>query len=70
MAFKDYIKADPLYVRLDRLCEELEAKMDRVLYAKGKAGLFLTRLKWLTSIHEKQMLRQRELRVRYDAEVA
>jgi hypothetical protein len=55
---------------LDRLCDELEAKMDRVLYAKGKAGLFLTRLKWLTSIHEKQMLRQRELRVRYDAEVA
>ena len=66
MAFKDFINADPLYRRLDALCEALESKMDRALYSHGKAALFITRLNWLLHFHEIQQVRARELRVAYD----
>lgn len=66
MAFKNFIDNDPLYVRLGRLLDELDAKLDRALYAKGKVQLFRTRLKWQQWVYALQVSRLRELRVQWD----
>ena len=66
MAFQKFIHADELYVRLGRLLDELDAKLDRALYAKGKVRLFQTRLKWQQWVYELQMNRLRELRTQWD----
>lgn len=66
MAFQKFIHADELYVRLGRLLDELDAKLDRALYAKGKVQLFRTRLKWQQWVYALQMNRLRELRAQWD----
>jgi len=66
MAFKNFINNDPLYARLGRLLDELDAKLDRALYARGKVLLFRTRLKWQQWVYELQMNRLRELRAQWD----
>lgn len=66
MAFQKFIHTDALYVRLGRLLDELDAKLDRALYAKGKVRLFQTRLKWQQWVYELQMNRLRELRTQWD----
>ena len=66
MAFKNFIDNDPLYVRLGRLLDELDTKLDRALYAKGKVQLFRTRLKWQQWVYALQVSRLRELRVQWD----
>ena len=66
MAFQKFIHNDPLYVRLGRLLDELDAKLDRALYSKGKVLLFQTRLKWQQWVYELQMNRLRELRAQWD----
>lgn len=66
MAFQKFIHADELYVRLGRLLDELDAKLDRALYAKGKVQLFRTRLKWQQWVYALQMNRLRELRTQWD----
>lgn len=66
MAFQKFIHADELYVRLGRLLDELDAKLDRALYAKGKVRLFQTRLKWQQWVYALQMARLRELRTQWD----
>lgn len=66
MAFQKFIHTDTLYVRLGRLLDELDAKLDRALYAKGKVRLFQTRLKWQQWVYELQMNRLRELRTQWD----
>lgn len=66
MAFKNFINNDPLYARLGRLLDELDAKLDRALYAKGKVQLFRTRLKWQQWVYDLQVSRLRELRVQWD----
>ena len=66
MAFKNFIHNDPLYERLGRLLDELDAKLDRALYSKGNVRLFQTRLKWQQWVYELQMNRLRELRKEWD----
>ena len=66
MAFKNFINNDPIYARLERLLDALDAKLDRALYAKGKVLLFQTRLKWQQWVYELQMNRLRELRTQWD----
>lgn len=66
MAFKNFIHNDPLYERLGRLLDELDAKLDRALFSKGKVQLFRTRLKWQQWVYELQMNRLRELRTQWD----
>ena len=66
MAFQKFIHNDPLYARLGRLLDELDAKLDRALYAKGKVQLFRTRLKWQQWVYALQMNRLRELRTQWD----
>ena len=66
MAFQKFIHTDALYVRLGSLLDELDAKLDRALYAKGKVRLFQTRLKWQQWVYELQMNRLRELRTQWD----
>ena len=66
MAFKNFIHNDPLYERLGRLLDELDAKLDRALFSKGKVRLFQTRLKWQQWVYELQMIRLRELRTQWD----
>ena len=66
MAFMNFIHNDPLYARLGRLLDELDAKLDRALYARGKVRLFQTRLKWQQWVYALQMDRMRELRTQWD----
>lgn len=66
MAFKNFIDNDPLYVRLGRLLDELDAKLDRALFSKGKVQLFRSRFKWQQWVYGLQMNRLRELRVQWD----
>ena len=66
MAFKNFINNDPLYVRLGRLLDELDAKLDIALLSKGKVQLFQTRLNWQQWCYELQMNRLRELRKEWD----
>ena len=66
MAFREYIHNDPLYVRLGRLLDELDAKLDRALLSKGKVRLFQARLKWKHWVYGPQMGRLRELRTQWD----
>lgn len=66
MAFQKYIHNDPLYVRLGSLLDELDAKLDRALYSKGKVRLFQTRLKWQQWVYALQMGRLCELRTQWD----
>lgn len=66
MAFKNFIHNEPLYERLGRLLDELDAKLDRALFSKGKVRLFQTRLKWQQWVYELQMNRLRELRTQWD----
>ena len=61
MAFKNFIHNDPLYARLGRLLDELDAKLDRALFSKGKVRLFQTRLKWQQWVYALQMGRLREI---------
>ena len=66
MAFKNFIDNDPLYVRLGRLLDELDAKLDRALFSKGKVQLFRSRFKWHQWVYGLQMNRLRELRAQWD----
>ena len=66
MAFQKFIHADELYVRLGRLLDELDAKLDRALYAKGKVQLFRTRLKWQQWCYALQVNRLKELQAQWD----
>lgn len=66
MAFKNFINNDPLYARLGRLLDELDAKLDRALFSKGKVRLFQTRLKWQQGVYALQMNRLKELRAQWD----
>lgn len=66
MALKDYLRLDSLYMRLERLLDALDAKVERALYAKGKDELFCTRLKWQQWCYGLQLERARELRLQWE----
>ena len=66
MAFQKFIHNDPLYERLGRLLDELDAKLDRALFSKGKVRLFQTRLKWQQWCYALQRNRLKELRAQWD----
>jgi len=67
MALKDYLRLDSAYMRLERLLDALDAKVERALYSKGKDELFCTRLKWQQWVYSLQVSRMRELRARWDS---
>lgn len=66
MAFNNFINNDPLYARLGRLLDELDAKLERALFSKGKVQLFRTRLSWQQWCYALQMGRLKELRAQWD----
>ena len=70
MALKDYLRLDSAYMRLERLLDALDAKVERALYSKGKAELFCTRLKWQQWVYGLQVERALELRNEWDKGVA
>ena len=70
MALKDYLRLDSAYMRLERLLDALDAKVERALYAKGKDELFCTRMKGQQWVYGLQVARALELRNEWEREAA